>query len=285
MNELKFAFRQLFKNPGFTAVAVLTLALGIGANTSMFSLLNTLLFRALPYPNPGELVGVYRTSPHSQSWPHSPGNFTDYREQNAVFERLAAYRHSSCNISENDQVTERLEGLRVTEDFFPALGVPPALGRVFTPEEDQPGSSAVVVLSDRLWVRRFGGDTNVLGRTLRLDGQIVTVIGVMPAGFEHPLLWGTVDLWRPMAFNAEQRRSRGNNYLQLMGRLKPGMGVKHGDVEMKALARAFRREHTRPRNILELREIFVDVTRPRHPAVFRTGGRSCIDRYSRVVEK
>jgi predicted permease len=236
MNELKFAFRQLFKNPGFTAVAVLTLALGIGANTSMFSLLNTLLFRALPYPNPGELVGVYRTSPHSQSWPHSPGNFTDYREQNAVFERLAAYRHSSCNISENDQVTERLEGLRVTEDFFPALGVPPALGRVFTPEEDQPGSSAVVVLSDRLWVRRFGGDTNVLGRTLRLDGQIVTVIGVMPAGFEHPLLWGTVDLWRPMAFNAEQRRSRGNNYLQLMGRLKPGMGVKHGDVEMKALA-------------------------------------------------
>src|SRR5215470_17788626 len=98
MNDLKLAFRQLLKNPGFTAVAVLTLALGIGANTAMFSLLNTLLFRALPYPEPPRLVGVFRTSPHSQSWPHSPANFLDYREQNNVFEHLAAYRRSSCNL-------------------------------------------------------------------------------------------------------------------------------------------------------------------------------------------
>jgi predicted permease len=243
MNDLKFACRQLLKNPGFTAVAVLTLALGIGANTAMFSLLNTLLFRALPYPESARLVGVFRTSPHSQSWPHSPGNFTDYREQNNVFEHLAVYRRSSCNISESDQATERLDGMRVTDDFFPALGVPPAMGRVFTPEEDRAGADPVIVLSDRFWMRRFGGDTNVIGRTVRLDGQSVTVIGVMPPGFDHPLLWGTVDLWRPMGFTAEQRTSRGNNYLQMMGRLKPGVSLKRADAEMKAVAARLGKEY------------------------------------------
>src|SRR6185436_17369851 len=107
MNDFNYALRQLLKNPGFTAVAVLTLALGIGANTAMFSLLNTLLFRALPYPDSGRLVAVFRTSPHSQSWPHSPGNFLDYREQNEVFESLAAYRRASFNLSDNGQPAER----------------------------------------------------------------------------------------------------------------------------------------------------------------------------------
>jgi len=243
MNDLRFAFRQLLKNPGFTTVAVLTLALGIGANTAMFSLLNTLLFRALPYRQPAQLVGVFRTSPHSQSWPHSPGNFSDYREQNTVFERLAVYRRSSYNLSEDGQATERLDGMRVTEDFFPALGVQPAIGRVFIPEEDQAGASLVIVLSDRFWMRRFGGDTNIIGRNVRLDGQSVTVIGVMPPGFDHPLLWGTVDLWRPMAFTTEQRRARGNNSLQMMGRLKPGVSVKRADAEMKAVAARLGKEY------------------------------------------
>jgi predicted permease len=243
MNDLRFAIRQLLKNPGFTAVAALTLALGIGANTAMFSLLNTLLFRALPYPEPERLVGVFRTSPHSQSWPHSPGNFSDYREQNKVFERLAVYRRSSYNISESGQATERLDGMRVTEDFFPALGVQPALGRVFTPEEDRAGADAVIVLSDRFWIRRFGGDTNVVGRTVRLDGQSVTIIGVMPPGFDHPLLWGALDLWRPMGFTTEQRRSRGNNYLQMMGRLKRDAPVKRAEAEMKAVAARLGKEY------------------------------------------
>jgi putative ABC transport system permease protein len=243
MNDLKFAFRQLVKNPGFTVVAVLTLALGIGANTAMFSLLNTLLFRPLPYPDSAQLVGVFRTSPHSQSWPHSPGNFLDYREQNKVFERLAVYRRLSCNLSEGEQGTERLDGMRVTEDFFPALGVQPALGRVFTAEEDQAGASPVIVLSDRFWIRRFGGDTNIIGRDVRIDGQTATVIGVMPTGFDHPLLWGPVDLWRPMQFTSEQRRSRGSNYLQMMGRLKPGVSVKRADAEMKAVAARLGKEY------------------------------------------
>lgn len=236
MNDLKFALRQLLKNPGFTAVAVLTLALGIGANTAMFGVLNTLLFRALPYPGSERLLAVHRTSPHSQSWPHSVGSFSDYREQNNVFERLAAYRRSSCNLSEGDSAAQRLAGLVVTGDFFPALGVQPALGRFFGPEENLSDAGSVVVLSDRAWIRLFGGQTNVVGRSVRLDGQSATVIGVMPPGFDCPSLWDTVDVWRPLAFTAEQRRNRDNNSLRVIGRLKPGVGLRQAEVEMKAIA-------------------------------------------------
>lgn len=243
MNDLKFALRQLLKNPGFTALAVLTLALGIGANTAMFSLVKTLLFQTLPYPEAARLVGVFRTSPHSQRWPHSPANFSDYREQNKVFERLAAYRRASCNISQGDGATERLGGLNVTEDFFPALGVRPALGRTFSAEECASEANPVIVLSDRSWIRLFGGDTNVIGRAMRLDGRIVTVIGVMPPGFDYPLLWDTVDVWRPMAFTAEQRRNRGNNHLQMMGRLKPGVALTQAEAEMKAIAARLGRQY------------------------------------------
>jgi predicted permease len=249
--DLKLTLRQLLKNPGFTTVALLTLALGIGVNTSMFSLLNTLLFRALPYPEPDRLVALFRTSPHSQSWPHSPANFLDYRAQNGVFEHLAAFRRSTYNLAEGDQAAERLDGMRVTEDFFPALGVPPALGRVFTPEEDQSGAGPVIVLSDSFWLRRFGGDPSVVGRTVRLDGQSVLVIGVMPARFEHLLLWNKVDLWRPMAFSPEQRNVRGNNYLQAIGRLKPGVSLPHADAEMKAVAVRVAKEHPQPGNSLD----------------------------------
>ncbi len=243
MNDLRFALRQLLKNPGFTAVAVLTLALGIGANTAMFGVLNTLLFQTLPYPESERLVTVFRTSPHSQSWPHSAGNFSDYREQNHVFERLAAYRRASCNLSEGDSAAVRLAGLNVTADFFPALRVQPALGRFFSPEENASEPSSEIVLSDRAWIRLFGGDTNVIGRAVRLDGQSVTVIGVMPPRFECPRLWDTVDVWRPMAFTAEQRRNRGNNSLRIIGRLKPGVGLKQAEVGMKAIAARLGQEH------------------------------------------
>jgi putative ABC transport system permease protein len=243
MNDLRFAFRQLLKNPGFTIVAVLTLALGIGANTAMFSVLNILLFRPLPYPNAERIVRVFRTSPHSRSWPHSAANFVDYREQNKVFEHIALYQGSSYNITEADQPAERLNGMRVTADFFPALGVNAAIGRVFTAEEDQPGADQVIVLSDSFWMRQFSGDTNVIGRTVRIDGQGVEVIGVMPPRFEHPLLWGNNDLWRPMAITPEQRDLRDNNSFQIMGRLKPGISLARAESEMKALFARLAKEH------------------------------------------
>src|SRR5438093_5422137 len=147
MTELKFALRQLLKNPGFTAVAALTLALGIGANTAMFSVLNVLLLRALPYPNSERLVRVFRTSPQSQTWPHSVANFFDHREQNSVFERMAAFSGWSFNLAEPGAPAERLRGIIATADFFPTLGVAAALGRTFSVEEDQPGGNNVVVRS------------------------------------------------------------------------------------------------------------------------------------------
>ena len=243
LQDLRFGLRMLLKNPGFTAVAVLTLALGIGANTAMFSVLNTYLFRALPYPESARLVRIYRTSPHSQSWPHSQGNFFDYREKNDVFEYMTAFTSISPSLSEDGAPAERLRGLAATADFFPSLGVQPYLGRLPVPEEAEAGANRVAVLSHRFWLRRFGGDPNILGTTLRLNGDNTTVIGVMPAGFEQPLLWGSLDLWTPLVFPADQRRARGNNWLAAFGRLKPGVPLPRAQEAMVVLAGTFANEN------------------------------------------
>ncbi len=241
--DLRFGLRVLVKKPGFTAIAVLTLALGIGANTAMFSVLNTYMFRALPYPESDRLVRVFRTSPHSQSWPHSPGNFFAHNEQNTVFEHMAAYNFIRPNLANPGEPAERLQGIAATADFFTALGVQPSLGRVFTPEEHEQGADRVAVLSDRFWRSRFGADPNVIGHTMRMEDQDVTIVGVMPPSAEHPLLWGTVDLWRPLAFNAEGRNNRGSNYLRSLARLKPGVSIEQAEEAMVALAANLAREN------------------------------------------
>jgi len=197
--DVRYSLRMLLKHKGFTVVSALTLALGIGINTAMFSVLNTFLFGSLPYPQSERLIRVWRVSPHSQSWPFSAGNFFDQHDQNTVFEKMAAYNFVSRNLTEQGQTAERLLSLAATADFFPLLGVAPAHGRVFKPEEFEPGADNVVVLSDLLWTRRFGSDPNVVGRKIELDGKTVEVVGVMPPGFEHPILWGPVDIWQPPA--------------------------------------------------------------------------------------
>src|SRR5262249_7506387 len=146
LQDLRFGLRMLLKNPGFTSVAVLTLALGIGANTAMFSVLNTFLFRSLPYPDSSRLVRIFRTSPHSQSWPHSNGNFFDYREKNDVFESVTAYTWVSPSLVQEGAPAERLRGLSVTSDFFASLGVQRLLVRVPTPAETEPGATRRVVM-------------------------------------------------------------------------------------------------------------------------------------------
>ena len=235
IQDVRYGLRMLLKDKGFTIVAVLTVALGIGVNTAMFSVLNTFLFRALPYPNSDRLISVYRTSPHSQSWPHSVANFSDLREKNNVFERLAAYTWTSPNLVEEGRMAERLQAIAVTEDFFPMLEAQPATGRVFTPEEFEAGADKVVILNNPFWQRRFGGDPNVVGRTMLLDGEAVMIVGVMRPGFEHPILWGNVDLWQPLAFTAERRRNRDNNFLQSFGRLKPGSTLAQAQQSMALL--------------------------------------------------
>ena len=188
--DVRYSLRMLLKHKGFTIVSALTLALGIGINTAMFSVLNTFLFGSLPYPQSERLIRVWRTSPHSQNWPFSAGNFFDYHAQNTVFEKLTAYNFVSRNLSEQGRTAERLSSIAATADFFPMLGVAPAYGRVFKPEEFEPGADNVIVLTDRFWTSRFGSDPNIVGRKIQLDGKTVEIVGVMPPGFEHPLLWG-----------------------------------------------------------------------------------------------
>ena len=234
--DVRYSLRMLLKHKGFTVVAVLTLALGIGINTAMFSVLNTFLFGSLPYPQSERLVRVWRTSPHSQSWPHSVGNFFDQHDQNSVFEKMAAYNFTTRNLAEPGQTAERLRGLAATADFFPMLGVPPAHGRLFKPEEFEPGAGNVIILTDGFWARRFGSDPNVVGRRIQLDGKTVEIVGVMPPGFEHPILWGPLDIWQPLTFTPERKADRGTNYLSVFGRLKPGISIQQADQSMVTLA-------------------------------------------------
>jgi predicted permease len=234
--DVRYSLRMLLKHKGFTVVSALTLALGIGINTAMFSVLNTFLFGSLPYPQSERLIRVWRTSPHSQTWPFSAANFFDYQAQNTVFEKLAAYNFVSRNLTEQGQTAERLTSVAATADFFPILGVAPAHGRVFKPEEFEPGADNVIVLSDRLWTRRFGSDPSVIGRKIQLDGKTVEIVGVMPPGFDHPLLWGPMDIWQPLTFTPERKTNRGNNYLSQFGRLKPGLSIQQAEQSMVALA-------------------------------------------------
>ncbi len=234
--DVRYSLRMLLKHKGFTIVAVLTLALGIGINTAMFSVLNTFLFRSLPYPQSERLIRVFRTSPHSQSWPHSVANFFDQHDKNMVFEKMAAYTYSNRNLTEQGHTAERLLSLAATADFFPMLGVPPEHGRVFKPEEFESGADNVVVLTDRFWTRRFGNDPNVVGRKIQLDGKTVEIVGVMPPGFEHTILWGPIDMWQPLAFTPEGKTNRGTNYLSSFGLLKPGVSIKQAEQSMVVLA-------------------------------------------------
>ena len=164
---------------------------------------------------------VYRTSPHSQSWPHSPGNFFAHREQNDVFESMAAFNGIRPNLANPGETAERLAGLSVTSDFFNALGVQPSDGRVFTSEEHEPGADRVAVLSPRFWMSRYGGIRNSWKRDA-VDGQDVTIVGVMPPSVRASLLWA---MWMcgGRCVHREQRGSRGSNYLRSLARLKPGV--------------------------------------------------------------
>jgi predicted permease len=234
--DVRFSLRMLLKQKGFTVVSVLTLAFGIGVNTAMFSVLNTFIFGSLPYPQSDRLVSVFRTSQHSDSWPFSAANFFDQHNQNTVFDKMAAYNYLSRNLTEPGQTAERLLSLAATADFFPLMGVPAAQGRTFKPEEFEPGADNVIVLTDRLWTRRFGNDPNVVGKRIQLDGKTVEIVGVMPSDFDHPILWGAIDIWQPLTFTPESKTNRSINFLSSFARLKSGVSIEQAEQSMITLA-------------------------------------------------
>ena len=243
LTDLRYAFRSLAKSPGFTTTALLTLALGIGVNTSMFTMLNTLLFQPLHFSHPEQLVRVFRTAPQSQTWPHAVANYLDLKSQSRAFSNLAAYTAVNCNFAAPGQPAERLRGMEATGEFFPLLGVGTELGRTFTPDETLPGGPPVVVLSHDCWKGRFGADPTIIGRQIRIDGGPVTVVGVMPASFVPRLMWGSIQLWRPMIFSPQQAQNRENNYLSILGRLAPGMTLAQAQAESATIAKRLEQQY------------------------------------------
>ena len=235
--DLKYAFRMLKKNPGFTAIAVLTLALGIGANTSIFSFVNAWIINPLPYPNADRLcvLRMLDVKAGAIEWGTSPANFYDWQRESKNFEELAAWNPTSFNLS-GDGSPERVQGTLVSWNFFDTLGAKALVGRTFQPSDDQPGAAHVVMLSRGLWQTRYAGDPQIVGRTIKVDGESRIVVGVMPANFQLPLT-GEPNVWMPLALSAKSRNDRTANWLNVLGRIRAGMAISDVQPEMTSIAK------------------------------------------------
>ena len=235
MNDLKFAFRQLLKNPGFTAVAVLTLALGIGVNTAIFSVINGVLLKPLPYEQPGQVVMVFEdeTGDGRGKTAVSGGVFTDWKEQSKSFEALSVMAWTSMNLTGNAQ-PERLDGWQVSASFLGVLRITPLLGRGFGPDDDLLGhDNKVVIITHELWKRRFGADATIVGRTIRLNNEPHTVIGVLPP---KAIVDPSRQFLVPYVFGTEEwQKSRGDQRFLALARLHAGVSVEQANAELKAI--------------------------------------------------
>jgi putative ABC transport system permease protein len=235
LQDLRYGIRMLIKNPGFALVAVIALALGIGANAAIFSVVNTVLLRPVPYEDPDRLMVLTENQPPKfPEFSIAPGNFIDWQKQNTVFERLVAINGTAFNLVGEGAEPERLRGARVSAGLFEMLGVNPVHGRTFLEEEDQPGRENVVIVSSGLWKRRFSADSNVIGQPITLSGISYTVIGVMPPSFGFPDR--ATDVWAPIAFTARDAQVHGGHFLSVIGRLKQGTTVEQARTEMSAIA-------------------------------------------------
>jgi predicted permease len=272
LQDFRYGIRVLLRSPGFTAVAVVTLALGIGATTAIFSVIDAVLLRPLPYNEPDRLVMVWgklagiglARDQNAVSVPE----FIDFQTMNQVFERMAAFTGSSFNLALEGS-PERIEGASASASLFPLLRVQPVWGRTFRPEEDQPGRDNVVLLSHGLWQRRFGSDPNLIGKTLTLSGRVYSVIGILPPNFE---LLGEAEIWKPIAFDAEElsENRRADHFLAVVARLKPGVTLAQAQANMDVIARRLQEKNPAqyaPRSgwgvrVTPLLEEIVQDTRP-----------------------
>src|SRR5438874_12892001 len=252
--DLRFALRQLLKQWGFTAIAVLTLALAIGATTAVLSLVNALLIRPLPYRETQQLVLIVQRfkSQELERIPVSPAEFVDYKTRAHSSEALGAFDYTNFNLTGEDK-SERISGATVTGGVFPLLGVSPIKGRFFEAEECTLGRDDVVIISARLWQRRFNSDPQIIGTKLLLNGKSFTVVGVMPASFDFPLqlfnlgnggqFGGRAEIWKPLAFSDEQMKARGSREYALIGRLAAGTSVPRVHAEIETINAQMQREH------------------------------------------
>ena len=232
--DLKYGLRMLAKDPGFTAVAVIALALGIGANTAVFSSVNAMLLHPFAFKHLDRIVAVRETVP-KQNENHikaAPANFRDWKEQSKGFDMLAAGHGWDVNLT-GAGVAERVEGYQVTAGFFPLLGMPPQFGRAITAGDFQPGHTSVVVLSYGFWQRHLGADLGIVGKSLHLNGQEFTVVGIMPADFDYPV---GAEAWAPLDLGAAQNADRTGHYLEVIGRLKSGTTLAQAQADLETIA-------------------------------------------------
>ena len=242
IQDIRFGLRMLLKSPSVSIVATIALALGIGANTAIFSVVNAVLLRPLPFPNSDALVSVFETDTQRGQirGSHSFPNFFDMRTQNSVFERVACY-HGADYIMTGRGEPARLQGVVVSADLFPLLGVSPVLGRVFLPDEDKPSENGrVAILSEQLFRKRFNADPAILNQAITLDGRPFTIVGVMPASFEFPIQNEPVELWTTIAGDASGDEpitaQRGAHFLGVIGRLKPGVTQEQAQGDLTTIA-------------------------------------------------
>jgi putative ABC transport system permease protein len=234
LRDLKYAMRTLGHNPGFATVSVLALGLGIGANSAIFTVVNSVLLQPLHFAKPQQLI-VVRERNLKAGFPQfslSPGNYLDYRDHNHSFSGIAAFGGQGLNLAGGSQ-PERLRGSRVTADFFQVLGRTPIIGRTFSAQEGQLGSHHVAILSYGLWQRRFAGNRDAVGQTLKMNEEVYTVVGVMPADFQFP---GRTEVWTPLAMKTENWQQRGGHYLGGIGRLKDGATVGGAQADLNTIA-------------------------------------------------
>ena len=243
MQTLQYAFRMLLKNPVVTLVAVITLALGIGANTAIFSVVNGVLLRPSPYQNADRLVALWENVPEHGRWRVAPANFFDWKKQNTVFEDMSVYGASTMTLTGQGE-PEQLQGARVGSGYFNVIGVVPIRGRAFLPEEYEAGKGQVVILGYSLWQRRFGADENIVGKTITLDGDIYQIVGVMGPGTypARPTTTGQISFdeqaqqyWHPMSFTAGWAAVRTAHVFGVLGRLKPNVSLEQAQAEMNTI--------------------------------------------------
>ena len=257
LQDIRYGLRVLWQKPGFTLVALLTLALGIGANTAVFSLVSAVLMRPLEYRDAERLVTVWEDG-SAAGFPRdgpSVGNYADWKAQNKVFEDVAAIDQRTFDLTGEGGEPEKIFGLGVTANFFPLLGAEAQLGRVLLPEEDRPGAHRVAVLSHGLWQRRFGGERSAVGSEVLLNGEPYAVVGVMPADFQFE--YPNVDLWVPIAFTPEQFADHATHYLEVVARLKPGVTIEQAKADLDVIA--LRISEAYPNEAANLRAVVVPL--------------------------
>lgn len=218
LRDLRFAWRELIKSPGFSLLAVVTLALGIGVNSAMFTVLDGIILRPLPYPGLERIDRFFRATPQNPDGDFSPADFRDLKQGIAPYGDVAAYRAGEASLSEPGQPAEMATAFRIDSNLFPLLGVKPQLGRTFRPAEDVHGNDRVVILSQRVWQNRFGGRADIIGHVVRIDGEPHEIVGVMPASFNDWRHFGGIDFFRPLGLTNEQAADRHATFLRVLGR-------------------------------------------------------------------